>query len=115
MHCHQHHVLVSSCRGLGRLTGRRVFVSDLGGGGWDVSAYVSTDPWFHGHLHLSEYSRRILRSRADARAQSSAAVLTCGSSRRFRGAIAGGVLFVGRLLPHKGIDDLIGGCPRACR
>ena len=47
---------------------RRVFVSDLGGGGWDVSAYVSTDRWFHGHLHLSEYSRRCSAMRAHPRA-----------------------------------------------
>ena len=44
VHCHQHHVLVSSAAAAWcRLTGKRVFVSDLGGGGWDVSAYVSTD------------------------------------------------------------------------
>src|SRR5262245_18403015 len=52
VHCHQHHVLVSSVAAAWcRLTGKRVFVSDLGGGGWDVSAYVSTGSWFHGHLH----------------------------------------------------------------
>ena len=55
VHCHQHHVLVSSAAAAWcRLTGKRVFVSDLGGGGYDVSAYVSTDSWFHGHLHLSQ-------------------------------------------------------------
>ena len=43
----------------GRLTRRRVFVSDLGGGGWDLSAYLSTDRWYNGHLHISEYSRAI--------------------------------------------------------
>ncbi len=31
------------CRGMCRVTGKRVFVTDLGGGGWDVSAYMSTD------------------------------------------------------------------------
>ena len=60
VHCHQQHVLTSSAVAVWcRATGRRVFVSDLGGGGWDVSAYISTDRWFHGHLHLSDYSRRI--------------------------------------------------------
>src|SRR5260370_5101328 len=60
VHCHQQHILASSLAALAcRLTGRRVFVSDLGGGGWDLSAYVSTDRWYHGHLHISEYSRRI--------------------------------------------------------
>src|ERR1051325_5030603 len=69
VHCHQQHVLASSiAAALCRATGRKVFVSDLGGGGWDVSAYVSTDRWYHGHLHISEYSRRASGHEADARA-----------------------------------------------
>jgi glycosyltransferase involved in cell wall biosynthesis len=89
-----------------------VFVSDLGGGGWDVSAYVSTDRWFHGHLHLSEYSRRIHGHATLARARvigggvDSSKFSTDQSVRR-----DGGALFVGRLLPHKGITDLIRGLP----
>src|SRR5262245_49437919 len=60
VHCHQQHVLVSSLSAIFcRLSGRRVFVSDLGGGGWDISGYVSTDRWYNGHLHISEYSRRV--------------------------------------------------------
>ena len=63
VHCHQQHILVSSLSALAcRLSGRKVFVSDLGGGGWDISAYLSTDRWYHGHLHISEYSRKILRA-----------------------------------------------------
>src|SRR6266849_10311540 len=42
VHCHQQHILASSLAALAcRLRGRRVFVSDLGGGGWDISAYIS--------------------------------------------------------------------------
>src|SRR5207253_2324858 len=60
VHTHQRCVLASSASALFcRATGRKVFVTDLGGGGWDVSAYVSTDRWYHGHLHISHYSRRI--------------------------------------------------------
>src|SRR5437868_6529572 len=60
VHCHQQHVLGSSLAALvARLTGRRVFVSEHGGGGWDVSAYVSTDRWYHGHLHVSPFSRAV--------------------------------------------------------
>jgi glycosyltransferase involved in cell wall biosynthesis len=95
-----------------RLTGKRVFVSDLGGGGWDVSAYVCTDAWFHGHLHLSEYSRRVHGATDVARA------LVIGGGvdvQRFSPdhevARDGGALFVGRLLPHKGITDLLRGLP----
>lgn len=113
VHCHQHHILMSSAAAaLCRITGRRVFATDLGGGGWDVSAYVSTDRWFHAHLHISEYSRRI--SRHDDKAW--ARVILGGvdtnkfcpdpSSPRTTSA-----LFVGRLLPHKGIADLIAAQP----
>ena len=58
VHCHQQHLLATSLTAT-RVprTRRRVFVTDLGGGGWDVSGYLSTDRWFDGHLHLSEYSR----------------------------------------------------------
>src|SRR5687767_6195597 len=38
IHCHQQHVMASSLAAVfARLTGRRVFVTDLGGGGFDVS------------------------------------------------------------------------------
>jgi glycosyltransferase involved in cell wall biosynthesis len=113
VHCHQHHVLVSSAVAAWcRMTGKRVFVSDLGGGGWDVSAYVSTDTWFHGHLHLSEYSRRIHGHAGFARAY----VVGGGvDTEKFSPDASvdrdGGALFVGRLLPHKGISDLIRGLP----
>ena len=113
VHCHQQHVLASSAAAAwARLNGRRVFVSDLGGGGWDVSAYISTDRWFHGHLHLSEYSRRIHGHANLARAQ----VIGGGvDTKRFSTdplvPREGGALFVGRLLPHKGVSDLIRGLP----
>ena len=113
VHCHQHHVLVSSVVAAWcRLTGRRVFVTDLGGGGWDVSAYVSTDAWFHGHLHISEYSRSVY---AHARYPRAHVVGGGVDIQKFAPDQSvkrdGGALFVGRLLPHKGISDLIRGLP----
>lgn len=113
VHCHQQHILASSfAAAFCRLTRRRVFVTDLGGGGFDVSAYVSTDSWYDGHLHLSEYSRSLYGH----------------SEKHFAHVILGGVdlekfspdesvarngsaLFVGRLLPHKGVDQLINAIP----
>lgn len=113
VHCHQHHILMSSAAAaVCRATGRRVFATDLGGGGWDVSAYVSTDRWYHAHLHISEYSRHI--SQHDDK--SWARVILGGvDTAKFcpepAVARAGGALFVGRLLPHKGVADLIAAQP----
>lgn len=113
VHCHQQHVLASSLSALfARATRRGVFVSDLGGGGWDISGYVSTDAWFQGHLHISEYSRRINGHAAKATAD----VIFGGVDlQKFSPDPAvprnGKALFVGRILPHKGIDDLIKALP----
>lgn len=109
VHCHQQHVLASSLAALlGKLSQRRVFVTDLGGGGWDVSAYVSTDRWYTGHLHISEYSRKVYGQQATSRSH----VISGGvDTEKFCPDESverdGSVLFVGRLLPHKGVNDLV--------
>jgi glycosyltransferase involved in cell wall biosynthesis len=113
VHCHQQHVLSSSLAAvLARLSGRRVFVSDLGGGGWDLSAYVATDRWYHGHLHLSNYSRAVSGHADDPKAH---VILGGVDVDKFSpdpsAARAGTVLFVGRLLPHKGVNDLLRAVP----
>ncbi|MGA2883361.1 MAG: glycosyltransferase family 4 protein [Bryobacteraceae bacterium] len=114
IHCHQQHILASSVASLAcRLTGRKVFVSDLGGGGWDVSAYVSTDRWYHGHLHISEYSRSVFGHAGKPWAHVIyGGVDTLKFSPSEQVQKDGSVLFVGRLLPHKGIDDLIKALPQ---
>jgi glycosyltransferase involved in cell wall biosynthesis len=113
VHCHQQHILVSSVAAVtARLAGRRVYCTDLGGGGWDVSAFVSTDRLFDAHLHISEYSRHIAGHDAMSRAH----VIWGGVDTRTFSPDAGaphtaGVLFVGRLLPHKGVDTLLRALP----
>jgi glycosyltransferase involved in cell wall biosynthesis len=109
VHCHQQHLLATSLAALAcRMTRRRVFVTDLGGGGWDVSAYVSTDRWFDGHLHLSEYSRKHFGHGGKAFAH---VILGGVDTEKFSPGAAsahdGAVVYAGRLLPHKGIDDLV--------
>jgi glycosyltransferase involved in cell wall biosynthesis len=113
VHCHQQHTLASSLAALAcRLSGRRVFTTDLGGGGWDISSYVSTDRLYHGHLHISEYSRRVFGHQRKPRAH-----VTLGGvdidkfSPDPSYSRDGSVLFVGRLLRHKGIQDLIQALP----
>ncbi len=117
VHCHQQHVLASSLAALYcRLTGRRVFVTDLGGGGWDLSAYVSTDRWYHGHLHISDYSRRVFGHETMPRARVISGGVDSATFAPDGGAARGGtVVFVGRLLPHKGVETLIRALPDGLR
>ncbi len=105
VHCFQHHiVLTSTAIGMARVAGRPVFVTDLGGGGWDVSAYVDTRRWCAGLLHLSRYAAG-LAGRQDLPADR----VLYGGARApgLERADDGTVLFVGRLLPHKGPDVLL--------
>lgn len=109
VHCHQQHVIASSLAAIiSKLSRRRVFVSDLGGGGWDVSAYVSTDRWYRGHLHISEYSRKVYKQVDKPWAH---VILGGVDTEKFSPDETverdGTVLFVGRLLPHKGVNDLV--------
>jgi glycosyltransferase involved in cell wall biosynthesis len=113
VHCHQQHVLSSSIAALAcRLLGRRVFVSDLGGGGWDISSYLSTDRWYHAHLHLSRYSRAVFGHEKRAWAH---VVYGGVDTDKFSpdpcAPRTNTVLFVGRLMPHKGVNDLVEGVP----
>lgn len=113
VHCHQPHTLAAELAALlARATRRRVFASDLGGGGWGFSSRVRTDGWFHGHLHLSVYSRAV----AGHAGRSGAEVIYGGvDTEAFAPDPAVPreplVVFVGRLLPHKGVNDLVAALP----
>jgi glycosyltransferase involved in cell wall biosynthesis len=113
VHCHQRAVVASSfAAAVGRGFGRKVFVSDLGGGGWDISAYLQTDRWFHAHLHISQYSRTLAGHAGWHRAH-----VIYGGVDTDRFAPDGSVpkeplvVFVGRVMPHKGVNDLIEALP----
>lgn len=113
VHCHQQHILASSTAALAcRLAGRKVFVTDLGGGGSDISRYVNTDRWFRGHLHISEYSRRVFGQEGPSWSH---VILGGIDTQKFSPDPAiprdGSVVFVGRLLPHKGINYLVEAIP----
>jgi glycosyltransferase involved in cell wall biosynthesis len=117
VHCHQSHALASSIAAMFcRMHGKRVFTTDLGGGGWDVSSYVSTDRWYHGHLHISDYSRRVHGHESKPRTH---VILGGVDTEKFSPdeeiARNGKILFVGRLLPHKGVDALVKALPEGMK
>lgn len=113
VHCHQPCTLAAELAALiGRAAGRRVLASDLGGGGWGFSSRVATAGWFHGHLHISAYSR----AAAGHDGRPGAEVIYGGVDTDvfFPDATVGReslAVFVGRLMPHKGIDDLVKALP----
>jgi glycosyltransferase involved in cell wall biosynthesis len=113
VHCHQQHLVASTVAALfARATGRRVVCTDLGGGGWDLSSYVSTDRLFHEHLHISAYSRRVYGHEHWNRARVIYGGVDAGKfSPDARAERAVDCLFVGRLLPHKGVDVLLDAIP----
>ncbi len=113
VHCHQPHTLAAELAALlARVTGRRVAATDLGGGGWCLAGYVRTGRWFHRHLHLSEYSRQIAGQADDPRA---AVILGGVDTDRFRPDPSVPrepvVVYVGRLMPHKGVNYLVEALP----
>ena len=112
IHVHQWETVVANqCVLLGRLLGKRVFATDLGGSGpnyWRkfrlhrlltgfiaLSSFGATFyPEMQDRMRISLGGVDLTRFNADARVE-----------REYR------ALFVGRLLPHKGIDRLIDALP----
>jgi glycosyltransferase involved in cell wall biosynthesis len=110
VHCHQRFVLMHSLiAAAGKLAGRRVFVTDHGGGGWDLGAYFDTERLYRGFLHVSAFSRA-----ASGQADLPRAHVIYGGvdGETFRPPPPDAprrrvAVYVGRILPHKGLDDLI--------
>jgi glycosyltransferase involved in cell wall biosynthesis len=108
VHCASWNTLVSDLSVLwGRLTGKRVYVTDVGGGASLTVAH---------RLRLGSLVSGFLLIAAQGGSQFEpwrdrwSVVLAGIDTERFKpapGVRRKGVLFVGRLLPHKGIDTLI--------
>lgn len=112
IHCHQYYTLPTflACL-IGSAQRRRVFVSDLGGGGWTPGYQIDQSRWIRMHLPISEYAAQRLPGRNQRHA-----VIYGGvdlDRYRMRPALVhdGSVVFLGRVLPHKGIHFLIEGLP----
>jgi glycosyltransferase involved in cell wall biosynthesis len=112
IHCHQLFVLPTFLAALsGRLRGSRVFVSDLGGGGWTPGYQIDATRWIAAHLPISEYAARSLPGRNRRHRVIWGGVDLGRYPMRTEAVHDGSVVFLGRVLPHKGIHFLIEGLP----
>lgn len=112
IHCHQFFVLPTFLAALsGRLRGSRVFVSDLGGGGWTPGYQIDATRWMAAHLPISEYAARSLPGRNRRHRVIWGGVDLERYPTRTAPVHDGSVVFLGRVLPHKGIHFLIEGLP----
>ena len=115
IHYHQTHTLSAGYALLyGRLRRAPVFGTNLGGGGLALHNLVGGDRWFDAHLDVSRFAAVAFRHQRSAHAR---VILGGVDTVRFSPdpavARSGEVLFVGRLLPHKGINYLIDAIDRA--
>lgn len=108
VHCHQYYVLSTFLAALaGRLAGKRVFVTDLGGGAWTPGFHLDQSRWIAAHLPISRYAARGLEGgRLPYRVIYGGVDLERYPVRP-RPEHDGSVVFLGRLLPHKGIHHLV--------
>jgi glycosyltransferase involved in cell wall biosynthesis len=112
IHCHQFFVLPTFLATLlGRLQGSRIFVSDLGGGGWTPGYQIDQSRWITAHLPISEYAARELPGRNQRRRVIYGGVDPALYPMRPELSHDGSLVFLGRVLPHKGIHFLIEGLP----
>ena len=112
VHAFQYHTLSTflACW-LGHRQGSRVFVTDLGGGGWTPAYHIDQSRWIDGYLPISRYAARGLPGRALPCSVLYGGVDTVKFAMRSAVEHDGSVVFLGRLLPHKGIHFLIEGLP----
>ncbi|HEX5758312.1 MAG TPA: glycosyltransferase family 4 protein [Thermoanaerobaculia bacterium] len=112
VHCHQYFVLPTFLAALaGRLRGSQVFVSDLGGGAWTPGYQIDQSRWIAAHLPISRYAARALPGRNRRHRVIYGGVDLARYPARAEPAHDGSVVFLGRLLPHKGVHLLIEGLP----
>ena len=110
IHCHQYlTVMTNLAIACGKLFRKRVFATDLGGGGWNLGFYVNLTRLLDGYLPLSQNA-------ADLTANCLAPlhIIYAGVDTSFYRPTRPKerkVIFVGRFIPNKGIEVLIEAMP----
>ncbi len=111
IHCHQFRS--TSCAMatiLGRIARKRVFVTDHGGGGSNLVRRLRIGRWIEAQLSQSEFAARSMPY-VGRRVEIIYAGVDAERYRPTAAKKAGQVLYLGRLLPHKGVEHLIRAIP----
>ena len=111
IHCHQFRsTFCAMATILGKTSWKRVFVTDHGGGGSNLIRRLRIGRWIDAQLSQSEFAAKSM-SYVGRRAE----IIYAGvDPERYRPTAAktrGQVLYLGRLLPHKGVEHLIQAIP----
>lgn len=94
--------------------GKPIVSTPLGGSGYGLHRLVDVSAHYDAHLHISEFSRRAFGHEGRPNAHvvhGGIDVAKYAPSPDVPFEARRGVLFVGRLLPHKGVNYLVEGCP----
>ena len=115
IHCHQLNTLPTFLAAVfAKAADSAVFVSDLGGGGWTPGYQFNIGRLIRGHLPISRYASQFVPD-----GHVNAGVIYGGVDlKKYSGRSElsndGTVVFLGRILPHKGVHHLIDGLPAEC-
>jgi len=116
IHCHQYFVLPTFMAALqGKLQGTRVFVSDLGGGGWTPAYQIDQSRWITAHLPISRYAAVGLQGRNKRQQVIQGGVDLARFTMRGEAAHDGSLMFLGRIARHKGVHVLLAALPPGVR
>ena len=110
VHCHQYLTIAANLSIIfGKLAGKKVFATDLGGGGRNLAFYINLTRWLDGYLLISKNSAELAKD-----CLAPIHIIYAGVDTAFYKPTRPKekkVVCVGRFLPHKGIDYLIEAMP----
>jgi len=113
IHYHQSSTMMATLALLyARFSKKPIFSTHLGGSGYGLHRLIDVDNWYSAHLHISEFSQKafghkeLLKSRVILGGIDVEKFCPDPNVKR-----TNEVLYVGRLLPHKGINYLIEAAP----